>query len=74
MDRNGGTNNSQTSSAVDPKFLPLDENYKSCKSVLGSDGDKSPEMLAKSKSNTVCIKIITSKLKIVNYTNDKVSK
>ncbi|TMW47045.1 hypothetical protein DOY81_007880 [Sarcophaga bullata] len=57
LERNGGTNNSVTSSTIDAKFLPLDENYKSCKSVLGSDGDKTPEMLAKSKSSTNYTKI-----------------
>ncbi|KAM7349222.1 twenty-four isoform 1-T4 [Cochliomyia hominivorax] len=57
LERNVGTNSAATTSTVDAKFLPLDENYKSCKSVLGSDGDKSPEMLAKSKSNTIYTKI-----------------
>lgn len=55
LERGGATNNGPTSSTVDAKFLPLDENYKSCKSVLGSDGDNSPEMLAsKTKPNAVC--------------------
>lgn len=58
--------NSSINSTIDAKFLPLDENYKACKSVLGSDGittaasgaDKSLDILKnsnKSKNNAVSI-------------------
>lgn len=56
LERNGNTainNNTNTPTTVDAKFLPLDENYKACKSVLGGDGEKSPELIGKQKPSSV---------------------
>lgn len=53
-DANTADNESSTSvAAVDTKYVPLDENYKSCKSILGNDPLKSKDMLHKSKPITV---------------------
>lgn len=53
---NTATNNS-SNTTLDAKYLPLDENYKSCKSVLGGgnadSGDKTNDILGKSKTNSV---------------------
>lgn len=48
---------SKVSSTIDTKYLPLDENYKSCKSVLGEKSDpvnKTPStMFSTTKTMTV---------------------
>uniref|UniRef100_A0A1I8Q9A4 Uncharacterized protein n=1 Tax=Stomoxys calcitrans TaxID=35570 RepID=A0A1I8Q9A4_STOCA len=63
LERNGTQNtNPNPLPKMDAIFLPLDENYKSCKSVLGSGvGDagteKTTDILGKPKTNSIYTKI-----------------
>uniref|UniRef100_A0A1A9WFX3 Uncharacterized protein n=1 Tax=Glossina brevipalpis TaxID=37001 RepID=A0A1A9WFX3_9MUSC len=73
-DANTANNDSSTSvAAVDTKYVPLDENYKSCKSILGNDPLKSKDMLHKSKSITRLLKELFGKNRVLDLKTAKVN-